>query len=225
MFTSFSFFAKTIVLLQFFLFHSSMTTAQPSQLRYLALGDSYTIGEGVAEKERWPVVLANRLDINPPDIIAKTGWTTFELQDAIKSANPGTNYDLVSLLIGVNDQYRGRHPKGYAADFKQLLKQAIAFAGGDPEKVFVVSIPDYGVTPFAAEKNPQQIAEEIDTYNRINKEISTNAGVAYFDITPISRKAAQDATLLAADQLHPSAKMYGYWVDSYIAEVKKMIAR
>jgi len=223
--TAFTFLAKTIILLQFFLFHSSMATAQPSQLRYLALGDSYTIGEGVAEEGRWPVVLANRLNINPPDIIAKTGWTTDELQAAIAEKKPNNNYDLVSLLIGVNNQYRGYAPEVYEKEFTALLKQAIAFAGEDPEKVFVVSIPDYGVTPFAAEKNPQQIAEEINAYNRINKAISSSAGVSYFDITPISRKAAEDATLLAADQLHPSAKMYGYWVDSFIAEVKKMTAR
>jgi lysophospholipase L1-like esterase len=206
------------------LFTNLMSNAQNKQARYLALGDSYTIGEGVAEEERWPVMLAHQVGITSPTLIAKTGWTTDELQSAIEKAKPGTNYDLVSLLIGVNNQYRGYAPDVYQQEFAALLQQAITFAGNDPNRVFVVSIPDYGVTPFAAAKNPQKISEEIDVYNAINKKITEAAGVRYFDITPISRKAAHDKSLLATDQLHPSGKMYRMWVESFIREVRDMLA-
>ena len=202
-----------------------MTFAQSIPTRYLALGDSYTIGEGVAEHDRWPVILAKRLGIAMPAIIAKTGWTTDELQQAIKKEPPDKNYDLVSLLIGVNNQYRGYDLEIYRKEFAQLLRQAISFAGNDPTKVFVVSIPDYGVTPFAAKKQAQKISEEINIYNSINKEISLKQGVQYFDITSISRKAAQDQTLLAEDELHPSGKMYLMWVESFVEEVVGMLGQ
>ena len=208
-----------------FLFIHFMSNAQNKQTHYLALGDSYTIGEGVAEEDRWPVMLAHLLDMSPPTIIAKTGWTTDELQAAINKAKPDTNYDLVSLLIGVNNQYRGYDPEVYQKEFAALLQQAISFAGNDPNHVFVVSIPDYGVTLFAAEKNPRKISEEIDVYNRINKKITEAVGVQYFDITPISRKAAHDESLLAEDQLHPSGKMYRIWVESFIEEVRAMMTK
>lgn len=202
-----------------------MSNAQNNQTRYLALGDSYTTGEGVAEKDRWPTILAHQLGISPPTIIAKTGWTTDELQAAIDKAKPDTNYGLVSLLIGVNNQYRGYDLEVYQKEFAALLQQAISFAGNDPNHVFVVSIPDYGVTPFAAEKESRKISKEIDMYNAINKKITEAAGVRYFDITPISGKAGYDASLLAEDQLHPSGKMYRMWVESFIEEVMTMLAR
>jgi lysophospholipase L1-like esterase len=208
-----------------FLFISLMSNAQNKHPHYLALGDSYTIGEGVEEEDRWPVILAHHLKMAPPTIIAKTGWTTDELQAAIDKAKPDTNYDLVSLLIGVNNQYRGYNPEVYQKEFAALLQQAISFAGNDPNHVLVVSIPDYGVTPFAAEKNPRKISEEIDRYNAISKKITEAAGVQYFNITPISRKAARDESLMAADQLHPSGKMYRMWVESFIGEVRAMMAK
>jgi lysophospholipase L1-like esterase len=207
------------------LFDYTMSHAQSTSIRYLALGDSYTIGEGVDEQDRWPVILAERLGIGMPAIIAKTGWTTDELQETLIKEPPDKDYDLVSLLIGVNNQYRGYDLDIYRKEFARLLQQAISFAGDDPTKVFVVSIPDYGVTPFAAEKQPQKISKEINIYNDINKEISLEKGVRYFYITPISRKAAQDSTLLAKDQLHPSGKMYRLWVDSFIEEVKVMLTQ
>lgn len=202
-----------------------MSTAQDNSIRYLALGDSYTIGERVAEEDRWPVILANQLGIASPTIIAKTGWTTDELQAAIDKAKPAKNHDLVSLLIGVNNQYRGYDVEVFKEEFTELLQQAISFAGNDSSKVFVVSIPDYGVTPFAAGNNPQKISEEIDLYNSISKKITEDAGVQYFDITPISREATDDTSLLANDQLHPSGKMYRMWVDSFVGEVSDMLGQ
>ena len=186
-------------------------------LRYLALGDSYTIGESVPENERWPVQLVNALRtqgaaVENAEIIAQTGWTTDELADAIIAADPQGPYDLVSLLIGVNNQYRGRSQDEYREQFVDLLEQAIVFADGDPAKVFVVSIPDWGVTPFAARQDAQAIGAEIDAFNAINREESEKAGVAYIDITLISRRALAEPELIAGDGLHPSGKMYTEWV-------------
>ena len=179
--------------------------------RFLALGDSYTIGEGVAEGERWPVVLAARLGFAPPEIIARTGWTTDELNAAIDGASPRGPYDLVSLLIGVNNQYRGRDAEEYRREFVALLRRAIGFAGGDPSKVLVVSIPDWGVTKFAEGRDRAKIAAEIDRYNAINREEALRAGARYADITGISRRFPAE---LAADGLHPSAAMYRRWVEA-----------
>lgn len=187
-------------------------------LKYLALGDSYTIGESVAVGERWPVVLANRLrakglEFDDPDIIAKTGWTTDELMLAIQDQNPASDYDLVTLLIGVNNQYRGYPIAQYEKEFDTLLKQAVSFAEGKTENVFIVSIPDYGVTPFAKEKNPKKIARELEEYNSTAKSIGAGFGVPFIDITPISEGAKEDLSLVAPDGLHPSGKMYAEWVD------------
>jgi acyl-CoA thioesterase I len=193
-------------------------TEKDSSLNYLALGDSYTIGESVAESGRWPVQLVTQLkgkglQINDAQIIAKTGWTTSELNMAIDKAAPTSDYDLVSLLIGVNNQYRGLSASSFKPEFEALLERAIGFAGGDKSKVFVVSIPDYGVTPFGQTRNPAKIAKELDEYNEIQKTICEARGIAFFDITPISRKAISDKTLVAEDGLHPSAKMYSEWVE------------
>jgi len=185
--------------------------------RFLTLGDSYTIGESVAVTDRWPVQLArqlrkNGIDIADPQIIAKTGWTTDELSSAIDAAKPNGPYALVTLLIGVNNQYRGRDAEQYRKEFAALLRRAIAFAGGDPKRVVVVSIPDWGVTPFATGRDRAKIAAEIDHFNGINAEETKRAGARYADVTPGSRHAATDPTLVAPDGLHPSAAMYAQWV-------------
>jgi lysophospholipase L1-like esterase len=180
-----------------------------SPLRHLALGDSYTIGESVAVPDRWPNQLAARLGIANPEIIAKTGWTTDELSSAIDTAKPQGPYALVTLLIGVNNQYRGRDAEQYRKEFVALLHRAIIFAGGDPKRVVVVSIPDWGVTPFAANRDRAKIGAEIDHFNAINAEETKRAGARYANITPVSRR---DTTLVAPDGLHPSAKMYSEWV-------------
>lgn len=193
-----------------------MATPAPSNqtFRYLALGDSYTIGESVAEEERWPnqlVALVNSPKEIDVTIIARTGWTTSELWQGIQAANPQGTYDMVSLLIGVNNQYRGYDINEYREEFRFLLEKSIEYAGGNPEHVIVLSIPDWGVTPFAWGKDTTQIAADIDAYNAINLEESQKAGVHYVDVTPVSREAVNDPTLIAADGLHPSGKMYAEW--------------
>jgi lysophospholipase L1-like esterase len=185
--------------------------------RFLALGDSYTIGESVAVTDRWPVQLARQLrkggiDVADPQIIAKTGWTTDELSIAIDAAKPNGPYALVTLLIGVNNQYRGRDAEQYRKEFAALLERAIAFAGGNPKRVVVVSIPDWGVTPYATGRDRAKIAAEIDHFNAINAEETKRAGARYADVTPASRRVATDTTLVAPDGLHPSAAMYAQWV-------------
>ena len=180
---------------------------------FLALGDSYTIGESVGPADRFPNQLAKALKIHEPEVIAKTGWTTDELDKAIDAAKPKGPFDLVTLLIGVNDQYRGRNASDYDKEFKALLKRAIGFAGGRPARVVVISIPDWGVTPFAGGRDRKKIAAEIDHFNEINRKETVHAGARYVDITAISRKAATDPSLVAADGLHPSARMYAQWVD------------
>ena len=186
-------------------------------LRYLALGDSYTIGESVPESERWPNQLAGQLadeGINTDvTILARTGWTVNELWQGIQANPPDGTYDLVTLLIGVNDQYRGHPSTGYRDDFRFMLNIAIEYAGGDPDHVVVLSIPDWGVTPFAYGRNTQTIASEIDEFNSINREEAEKAGVRYVDITPISRTVTADSDLVAADGLHPSGRLYARWVD------------
>lgn len=211
-------------LLFIFLIVSCQVLQAQDALSYLALGDSYTIGESVDASERWPMQLAQALresgvEINDPQIIAKTGWTTEELKKAISDADLNPPYDLVSLLIGVNDQYRGYDIQNYPGKFLYLLKKSISLAGDNPNHVLVLSIPDYGVTPFGQEKNPTKISMEINRYNAINKSISDSLGVHYVDITPISKEAINDSTLLAQDQLHPSGKMYGLWVEKAIPNI------
>ena len=191
-------------------------------MRYLALGDSYTIGESVAASERWPVQLTARLrargfTLEDPLLIATTGWTTGELAGAIEQANPIGPFDLVTLLIGVNNQYRGRSEDEYRKQFHALLQRSIAYAGDDPARVIVLSIPDWSVTPFATGMGAEQssldrIAGQIDQFNAINRAETERSGAHYLDITPISRQAAQDRSLLATDGLHPSGKMYAQWV-------------
>ncbi|QNN42036.1 SGNH/GDSL hydrolase family protein [Pedobacter roseus] len=197
---------------------------------YLALGDSYTIGESVKQAESFPYQLQNLLkakgsDVANPKIIATTGWTTDELQAAIKKENLTGTYSFVTLLIGVNNQYRGYPISTYKKEFSELLQTAIAFAGGNKSKVFVVSIPDWGATPFGKNsgRNPATIAAEIDSFNAANQEITVAAGVNYTNITPASRNAATDISLIAGDGLHPSGKMYGQWAEALSTKVAAVL--
>ncbi len=197
---------------------NDLNMPQQQPLSFLALGDSYTIGESVEERERWPVQLADRLrkegvDVAEPQIVATTGWTTDELAQGIIESGVEGDFDIVSLLIGVNNQYRGYDFSQYEKEFAELLQQAIDFAAGDTGRVFVVSIPDYGVTPFGQRGNPEKIAEEIDRYNQFAQDLATSRGVEFFEITEISREALTDPELIAEDRLHPSGKMYTRWVD------------
>lgn len=200
-------------------------------LRWLALGDSYTIGEGVPEAGRWPVQLAAALRregiaIADPRIVAVTGWTTDELDAGIDAAVPAGPYDLVSLAIGVNNQYRGRAPDEYAVQLHALLQRAVAFADGDAARVFMLSIPDWGSTPFAIAqgRDAATIAREIDGYNRIADGLCTHAGIAFIDITGLSRASADPAHWLADDGLHPSAAQYARWVEAALPVVRGLLA-
>ncbi|HET7144579.1 MAG TPA: SGNH/GDSL hydrolase family protein [Anaerolineales bacterium] len=195
-----------------------LTPVTASQkIRHLALGDSYTIGESVLENERWPnqlsAILTKKNFQTEVTIIARTGWTTEELSQGIRANPPVGTYDLVSLLIGVNNQYRGNDADEYREQFRFLLIKSIEFAGGDANHVIVLSIPDWGVTPFAAGRNIEQIAKEIDNFNSINREETVSLGAHYVDITPISRQVEGDSSLIAFDGLHPSGKMYKLWVE------------
>jgi len=193
-------------------------TSMSNDARYLALGDSYTIGESVASADRFPHQLARELGLAEPQIIAKTGWTTDELNAAIDAANPQGPFDLVTLLIGVNNQYRGRDAEQYRGEFAALLQRAITFAGGDAKNVVVVSIPDWGVTPFADGRDRTRIATDIDRYNAINREEAARAGARYVDITAVSR--GDDPALVADDKLHPSAKQYTQWMRLILPEAR-----
>lgn len=192
--------------------------AQSGALQYLALGDSYTIGEGVADPGRWPLQLAAALradgiPLQDPRIIARTGWTTDELQAAIAEARPSPDYDLVSLLIGVNNQYRGRDLDEYREQFTALLEQARDLARGCRGRVLVLSIPDWGVTPFAVNqgRDPEVVGTQIDAFNQVAREVCAARGVAFVDITPVSRTLGGAPLMLAEDGLHPSAAMYAEW--------------
>jgi lysophospholipase L1-like esterase len=198
--------------------------AQEAGLKYLALGDSYTIGESVAEAERWPNQLAALLSKGSDkeirtSIIATTGWRTDNLMNAITIAKLSDDYDLVSLLIGVNNQFQGKPADQYAREFEELLKVSIRLAKGKKENVFVVSIPDYGFTPFG-QKNQSGISNAIDQFNEINRKITSEHHIKYFNITDISRQGIRDPTLVAPDGLHPSGKMYGLWIQRMAKEIR-----
>ena len=195
---------------------------------FLALGDSYTIGESVDPSMRWPVLLAaaaNKigLTVEDPVIIARTGWTTDELSEGIEAADLTGTFDLVSLLIGVNNQYRGREIEEYRDQFLALLSRAVAFAGGDPGRVLVLSIPDWGATPFAEGRDRGHVASEIDAFNEVNRTESEGAGVRYLDVTKISREAATDPALVAEDGLHPSGTMYARWAEAALPIVERIL--
>ena len=184
---------------------------------WLALGDSYTIGQSVRAGNRFPAQTANLLkqsgiNMGEPDYIATTGWTTNDLEVAIQTKNPGKYY-VVSLLIGVNDQYQRHDTTGYRQRFTNLLEKAIQLANGKKQNVFVVSIPDYSVTPFAAGGDTARIHKELDWFNAINKSVTDAYNCPYLDITTLTREALTDRSLLAADGLHPSGKEYKLWAD------------
>jgi len=198
-------------------------------MNYLALGDSYTIGEGVAADGRWPVRLASSLrehgiDLAAPRIIATTGWTTDELASAMDVEEPLGRWDFVSLLIGVNNQYRGHSAGDYRCEFHELLRRAIRLAGDRSDRVLVLSIPDWGVTPFATAqgRDAAQVAAELDAYNAIAAELCARHGVVFVDITTISREHGRETGMLAADGLHPSAAMYALWADRALPVVRTL---
>jgi lysophospholipase L1-like esterase len=197
-----------------------------NSLYYLALGDSYTIGASVAEDERYPVQLGNRLLADSANkevrIIARTGWTTQDLATALDTTTDfRPAYDLVSLLIGVNNQYQGRSLENYEVEFRSLLERAIQFAGDNTGRVFVISIPDYAYTTFGG--GSVTISQEIDAFNAANRSITAEYGIQYFDITPISRQGLNEPELVASDGLHPSGEQYRRWVDLMIDRVREIL--
>ena len=210
---------------------SQFSQAQQKPLSYLALGDSYTIGEGVEVSDRYPMQLvhewnkAAKIPFASPLIIAKTGWTVDELEAGIQATPTALEgYDLVTLLIGVNNQYRGRSVESFAVDFEKMLQRAISFARGKKERVVVLSTPDWGVTPFAISKgvDPTQVAKGIDDYNETKKEICAKNGVKFIDITSEYRIAGALPEGVVADELHPSSLIYKKWMEKLLLEVQKM---
>jgi lysophospholipase L1-like esterase len=206
------------------------TTAymQKTNYSYLALGDSYTIGEKVEEKDNFPnqtvrILNESKKRFNDPTIIAKTGWTTDELQNKLTEVRLAIPFDIITLLIGVNNQYRGRSVEEYAVQFEQLLQKAVGYAGGKTNHVIVLSIPDWGVTPFAADRDRKKIAEEIDVFNIINKKIAAQYQVHYIDITPFTREATSDLSLVTEDGLHPSGKDYKRWALLVAEKIEEII--
>ena len=197
---------------------------------FLSLGDSYTIGESVDADDRWSVQLAGMLrqdniNVANPDIIARTGWTTAELQDAIKATNNTKTYELVSLLIGVNNQYRGQSVDRYRTEFRNLLQTAIRFAGNRPARVVVLSIPDWGKSPYANGRNQEQVANEIDAFNTTAQEECDKAGITFIDITPLTRQAAGDASQFANDGLHYSGRQMKQWAEKARPTVETLLKR
>ena len=197
------------------------TTEVDTTVSYLALGDSYTIGTSVREEERWPRQLARalrereRIGVQPLEIVARNGWRTDNLSNALSDDPPPSGpYDLVSLLIGVNDQYQGFAVSGYMERFEDLLQRAIALAASDTTAVFVVSIPDYAFTPFGGGR--EAVSREIDAFNRAARTVTERYGVPFYDITPISRRGLAEPNLVASDRLHPSARQYRLWVDEVL---------
>ncbi|GAB3873470.1 SGNH/GDSL hydrolase family protein [Hymenobacter segetis] len=197
---------------------------------FLALGDSYTIGEGEAEAARWPVQLAalarqQGLAVQAPTIIARTGWTTAELQAAIADAHPASTYGLVSLLIGVNNQYRGQGVARYRPEFRELLHQAIGFAGGRAGRVVVLSIPDWGQSPFGQQQGGDvaAIGREIDQFNAVAQDECRQAGVAYVDITALTRAAAPDRSQFTRDGLHYSQTQMRQWAERVLPVVQSQL--
>ena len=186
--------------------------------RFLALGDSYTIGEGVADAERWPNQLVEMLaldgiHITDLHLIARTAWTTDELSDAIDQEKPNGPFDLVTLMIGVNDQYRSRPVVEYEGEFRRLLRRAQGFAGNRPERTLAISIPDWGATPFSEGRDRDLIASEIEAYNASGERLASRAGTPWVDVTTVSRAMQTDASLVAVDGLHPTGAMYRRWAE------------
>lgn len=199
-----------------------------SMKHYLALGDSYTIGQSVAAPDRFPVQVVKMLNTSGykmanAEIIATTGWTTADLYDALKTKTTLLSYDVVSLLIGVNNQYQGLPLAEYRTEFTALLQRSIELAGNNPDRVFVLSIPDYSVTPFAAASDRKKIAREINAFNAVNKQVSSLYKVHYLYVTGESRKAAADPGLIARDGLHFSGKAYRVWAKQLAGLMEKTL--
>ena len=194
--------------------------------RLLALGDSYTIGEGVAAPQTWPFRLARALGLQAPDVVARTGWSADELLAALDEAALSPPYALVGVLVGVNDQYRGREVAEHLPHFNVLLSRAVAFADGDPARVFVVSIPDWGVTPFATgdARGAPAIAAGIDGYNAAQRELCALRGIAWIDVTVASRALGDDPAMLVGDGLHPSALQYATWLEAIAPAARRCLA-
>lgn len=203
---------------------------------FLALGDSYTIGEGVPEAGRWPVQLtallrARGIALDAPRIIATTGWTTDELDAGIDAAHAAmpipTDHALVSLLIGVNNQYRGRPLAEYQVQFAALLERAIDFAGGEASRVIVLAIPDWGVTPFAIQsgRDRGQIAAQLDAFNLAAQRMTEARGARFVDTAPVSRQRGGEVAMLADDGLHPSAALYALWAEAAVPAAQAALAR
>lgn len=196
---------------------------------YLALGDSYTIGQSVPLKDRYPVQAADALReagysrLKDPEIVASSGWTTEDLLEALKDKSYMFPYDLVTLLIGVNNQYQQGSAQQYKVQFTSLLQKSIAFAGNRPHRVIVLSIPDYSVTPFAAKSDRKKIAHDIDSFNIINKKIAASYKVNYIDVTEESRKALNDPSLIAYDGLHFSGKEHTIWTSLLLARMFEVL--
>lgn len=195
----------------------------------LALGDSYTIGEGVEPSLNWPSQLVSKLNeqsirVSPPTIIAVSGWRTDDLIEAIERQDPERDFDLVTLLIGANDHFQGRSVQSYSENFAYLINKAIEHAAGKPTKVLVLSIPDYGYTPFGL-INRDEISHGIGQYNARSRQIAQNIGVMYCDITDITRKCLDNAELVVNDGLHPSARQYGMWVDLILTQFPALFHR
>jgi lysophospholipase L1-like esterase len=204
--------------------------AYVGKLRFLALGDSYTIGESVEPSERWPTQLAARMrgdgiDLSDPVIIARTGWTTGDLLAAMDQAKLTGKFDLVMLLIGVNNQFQGRSEEEYRQQFSELLTRAVGLAGGNVGHVVVLSIPDWSVMPFGRNFDVKRMSGEIDRFNAICREESIGAGVGYVDVTAASRGATTRPGLVAGDGLHPSGEQYGEWVEGAMGVVKEAVGR
>lgn len=204
--------------------------AKNHKMNFLSLGDSYTIGESVTEENRWSVQLASllrndSLDVGPPDVIAKTGWTTAELQTAIAERNNKKRYDLVSLMIGVNNQYRGQPVDTYRTELRALLATAVQYAKGKADHVVVLSIPDWGRSPFAKskDKDPAKVGQEIDAFNAVAQEECKKLGVAFVDITPLTRSAAGDDSQFADDGLHYAGSQMKLWAEAALPVVKGLL--
>lgn len=223
---------KILLILSFFIsvnLHCGTKTQTVNQVKYktyLALGDSYTIGESVSQEDSFPYQLASGLNnfglkTNVPRIIAITGWTSSNLIAGLEKAEITQKFDIVTLLIGVNNQYRQQSLECYRHDFVYLLNQAISHSSKGKSSVFVLSIPDWSATPFGQQYDAMKISKRIDEFNTVNKQVSVCAGVHYINITPSSRLAATDQRLTARDGLHPSSKMYSEWVKNLLPLVKK----
>jgi lysophospholipase L1-like esterase len=199
-----------------------------AEIRYLALGDSYTIGTGIDTLNNYPNQLSDSLlaqgySVDTTTVIATNGWTTTDLIKGIEEQSPDSSYNLVSLLIGVNNQYQGLDLDLYRKEFSKLLSQAIALAGGDKSNVFVISIPNYGVTPFGQSRNSIIIRQELQVYNDIAKKITAEENISFVNITPISELAENDPSLLASDELHPSTKMYAMWITEMLPTITEIL--